>query len=191
MDSHSKTRLVLALIVILGCLFALSHVKAVQPTSWPTSINDIDLEVSSTNFAVSWVQSDGVRFCGATQTPSIVEFSWTIPDKNKGEALTDYLDRIRPQLFTRELSASEQALCEVLYARNKVDWIVHQYRTYPTRPVYDITAVFPSVKKKIGVVAHSQPCGVKIASYSATITKYEWRKVTINNVTGVTVCRKK
>lgn len=197
----------LSIIAVIIWAFAIAQIThAAQPTSWPTSLNDIDVEISGSNIAAVWKQDNGGYFCWAGQVTNAITWSWTLPDKRGDETLIAYLDRAKPQLFTREVSESEMALCNEILARiPKVVWIVDQWRTAPTRPVYVINDPsrvvndpFPSIKVRLKdangndvSVPHSQPCGDKVADYSATITAYQWRKVTVDGLVGAAVCREK
>lgn len=187
---------VLMLTLLFIFLDSIKSSLADTPTSLPRSVSEVDFEVSGTNIAALWIQDDGSVFCGAVQASDLVSISWKIPDKQDGESIGEFFNRASPVLFTRELSESEKALCQILLNRSRPiwfgNWIVDQWRDSPTRPVYEITPQFPSVKNKIGTIAHSTQCGDKVADYSTTITAYEWRRVTLlpDNIEGASVCRK-
>ena len=140
-------------------------VLASLPVSWPSSLDDVDYTIGNGGtVAIVWQQSNGTWFCGAgslTNAPSLI---LNLPGKGD-ETFSEYLERVKAKIFTRELTELEVNLCNVLLIRNREEWIVDQYREYPTRPVYQITDAFPSVKERIGNVNH----GASVASIQVSV----------------------
>jgi len=191
MNARIKLNIYVMAVAVFVWLTAISNIaNAASPANYPTSINAYDFEWSGSRVSVAWEQSNGEWFCGTGTIDDFNNIFISITERQPGESLPAWVERHNHRFFTRDLNTNDIAACQVLWDRNQAVWIVDQWRTNATRPVYAINNLFPSTKTKIGTIPHSTQCGTKVASYSATITKYEWRRVTVGSIEGVSVCRK-
>ena len=170
-------------------IFFCSSAYAVDlPASWPRSVDDVDWEIDLPRIVIMWEQSTGRKYCFAMNITNTAGFTY-IP-RVESETFTQYMERNKNKLIVRQLDEQEAQMCLAMIQRNSEIWLVEPWRGSTTRAVYEITTNFPSVKNKIGEIAVGEHCGSKVADYSATIKVFEWRKVTIPEGEGTTVCRK-
>ena len=190
MTARTKIAVFIGFVALLIWGFVISQVKAAQPTT----ILPIDYQYDMTTVAALWNLDDGQQYCAVGTITGSLDFIWS---QVKAQKWTEQNFRSNFEALTQKNrlinAGAEEYFCQQLWDRNPVNtWIVDQWRTNPTRPVYEINDQFPSVKNKIGDIPFNTPCGVKIAPYSATITAYEWRSVTLpGGQQGASVCRKK
>jgi len=187
-------------LLYMAFLFVMSEpLRAAPYTSPPQSLDTTFFAFEGNIAALLWEQTDGTWYCLAGQWFNTINYVNTWPKEQPGESISQYAMRAMPQIAPRERTPEELAVCKKLTDANVVQevWIVDQYRTSLTRPVYQITDIFPSVKIKLkdGTgkevrAPHSQACGNKVADYSTTSKVYEWREVTVNSLRGVSVCRR-
>lgn len=146
---------------------------------------DLDPVMPNPLLYVRW--DNGKTNCILFPTGTGVRFD--TPSFSAGETLQKYIERSwKYQPFSKALKAR----CEVMAVKYKEIWAVapltRKGKAYD-RPVYAPEG-FPARRLKIGVAKSSTPCGAFVAAYSARIKALTWRRVAINGVTGVTVCRK-
>lgn len=169
------------------------------PYTSPPTLDKTFFSFSGPNFAAIWQQKDGSWYCFAGQWLNAANYYNSLPKELPNEPTSAYMMRNVSQIATRDRSDAEIVVCNKLFSENVVieSWIVDRYRTSLTRPVYELTPIFTSVKVKLKDpegkavrVPFGQACGKKVADYSKTSKVYSWREVTVNNQAGISVCRK-
>lgn len=187
------TEIALAALVVVVLLIAWNNIARAEPPDYiETDIRKIKSGWHNGQLYLAWPYLDGQSFyCTAGGYPNVLAI-WAMLDTHplaENETVFAWIDRNKSALFPTGLHDYQVEYCRTLIPAER--WIVDQYRTNPTRPVYEITANFPSVKAKIGDIAHGTSCGSHVAPYSAAITAYEWRRVTLpDQREGVSVCRR-
>lgn len=185
--------LVMLICVTMLMLFT-GMVRAVDyPESWPRSLDEVETSFTPNRMTTAWVQANGSIYCGSGTLTQVASVATNLmrPLSNESFLSEAYLRRNQDRVVARDLNADDATACAPLVLKLKGSWIVDQFRSNDTRPVYALTDNFPSVKNKIGSVAHSTPCGTKVSTYSAKIKAYEWRRVVLpDGNAGATVCRK-
>ena len=207
-----KFRLWVAALLLLFCSSAFASI----PTCGPFGNATLDTELDYPIAMFIWgcpTETEGVlKYRCQSFKATNIALPWILkffpwPAKQAGETANEYALRNWDHFSVRPLDDDERVICKTKLAEIKgVDvsqiilddelppppetWLVTPYRDNTTRAVYEITTEFPSVKIKIGDVNVGVECGDKVAAYSSTITVFEWRKVTITEGEGVTVCRR-
>lgn len=179
------------LIALLLLSFSVGAVD--YPPSWPRSLDEIETSYTPNRFTIVWPTNRGTFYCGSGTIPQVASIAARLmrPFSDESFISSDYLTRNQDRIFTRDLNEAGITACNILITKLSGTWIVDQYRSNPTRPVYVIMDNFPSIKVKAGNVNHGVTCGKKVAPYSAKIKKYEWREITLSNgLIGASVCRK-